>query len=471
MKGQLERGRGVACLLFLALMFLVPQSQPQGTTIDSLKINLDYGAFKYLPDTEKSYLEIYYSLEQKELDYIKQVEGYGTVISLEIILTNQAGEKVKEKTWQVGSLVTDLEKIETSDVQMIDILGDTLKPGIYFLEFKVIDLNSSKVGIKKAQILVPDFNGGALQMSDLQLVLNLSGEDTLDVKFNKSGMKVLPNPRGEYISKTEMLYFYAEIYNLKSDLEGEKKGYSLSFSILDSTGSNPKDYGYQINTKPGNSAVVMSALNINSLSPGKYFLQLLVKDLDSGDEVKGAKPFQVLGPSLQESAEEPGTEEEAKILRRMIAYISTKDELKMYDQLNLFGKSQFLLEFWKKRDPDPLTPENEFKIEYYRRWEEANRRYSTSHKKEKDGWKTDMGRVYIVYDEPTDIERHPYSMSSKSWERWNYDYIQGGVYFIFVDEQGYGVYKLVQSTAKGEIKDPRWLEKFESERTRETTEY
>ncbi|MDP2960521.1 MAG: hypothetical protein Q8N71_03765, partial [candidate division Zixibacteria bacterium] len=250
MKEQLKKRVGLAYLLFLALMFVIPQSQSQGTTIDSLKINLDYGAFKYLPDTEKSYVEIYYSLEQKELDYIKQVEGYGTVISLEITLTNQAGEKIKEKSWQVGSLVIDLEKIETSDVQMIDILGDTLKPGIYFLEFKVIDLNSSKVGVKKAQILIPEFIGGALQMSNLQLVLNLSGEDTLDVKFNKSGMKILPNPGGEYISKTGMLYFYAEIYNLKSDLEGEKKGYSLSFSILDSTGSNPKDYGYQINTKP-----------------------------------------------------------------------------------------------------------------------------------------------------------------------------------------------------------------------------
>jgi len=472
MKEWLEKRMGITYLLFLTLMFVVPQSQLQGTTIDSLKINLDYAVFKYLPDIDKSYLEIYYSLEQKELDYIKQVEGYGTVISLEITLTNQAGEKVKEKTWQVGSLVTDLEKIETSDVQMIDILGDTLKPGIYFLEFKVIDLNSSKVGVKKAQILIPDFNGGALQMSNLQLALNLSGEDSSDVKFNKSGMKVLPNPKGEYISKTGMLYFYAEIYNLKTDLEGEKKGYSLSFSILDSTSSNPKDYGYQINTKPGNSTVVMSALNISSLPPGKYFLQLLTKDLDSGDEVKKTKPFQVVsGSTFQVSGDEPQTEEEAKDLKKMLVYIGTRDELKMYDQLNLSGKKQFMIEFWKKRDPDPSTPENEFKIGYYSRWEEANRRYSTSQKRVKDGWRTDMGRVYIIYGEPDDVERHPYSMSSISWEKWNYDHIQGGIYFVFVDKQGYGVYKLVHSTGKGEIRDPDWVERVDTEGGTQTTEY
>jgi GWxTD domain-containing protein len=472
MRDQPKKGAGLAYLLFLGLMFVAPQNQLRGTTTDSLKINLDYGAFKYLPDTEKSYLEIYYSLEQKELDYIKQVEGYGTVISMEITLTNQAGEKVKEKTWQVGSLVTDPGKAQNSDIQMIDILGDTLKPGTYFLEFKVTDLNSSKVGVKKAQILIPDFKGGALQMSDLQLVLNLSPEDTSDVKFNKSGMRVLPNPRGEYISKTGMLYFYAEIYNLKTDLEGEKKGYSLSFSILDSNGSNPKDYGYQINTKPGNSAVVMSALNISSLSPGKYSLQLLAKDLDSGDEVINTKPFQVVPVSaFQVSGEEPLTEEEAKDLRKMLIYIGSRDELKMYDQLNLSGKKQFMTEFWKKRDPDPSTPENEFKIGYCSRWEEANLRYSSKQRTEKDGWRTDMGRVYIIYGEPDDIERHPYSMASLSWERWNYDHIQGGVYFVFVDKQGYGIYKLVHSTAKGEIKDPDWLQRIDTEGGTQTSEY
>jgi len=468
MKEQLKNRTSLVYLLFLALLLFALQSQ--ASPFDSLRVNLDYSVFKYLPDIDKSYLEIYYSLEQKELDYIKQVEGYGTVVSLELSLKNQEGENAKEKRWQVGNLVPDLEKVKTSDAQMIDILGDTIKPGLYFLELKVIDLNSNRSGVKRTHLLVTDFRGDSLQISDIQLALNLSGEDTSEVKFNKSGMKVWPNPRGEYFSKGGMLYLYAEIYNLQFDPEREKKGYSLSFSILDSTGSNPKDYGSQINTKPGNSAVVMNALNIGSLLPGKYFLKLLAKDLDSGDEVERTKPFQVLGPWLQESTAEPRTEEEAKNLRRMLSYISSKDELRMYDQLNLTGKRQFMVEFWKRRDPDPSTPENEFKIEYYSRWEEANRRYSTT-QVDKDGWRTDMGRVYILYDEPDDIERHPYAMASKSWERWNYDHIQGGVYFIFIDEQGYGVYKLIHSTAKGEIKDPRWLERYDVEGADEIRDY
>lgn len=457
-------------LLSVSFFFLFWPTDSFASPSDSLRLNLDYSVFKYLPDTDKSYLEIYYSLEQKELDYIQQVEGFGTIVSLELSLKDQEGKEVKEKKWKVGSLVQDAEKVKTSDAQMIDILGDTIKPGVYSLELKVIDLNSNRAGMKKTKVTVPDFRGESLQMSDIELALNLSEEDTAEVKFNKPGIRVLPNPGDKYILKEGMLYLYAEIYNLQFDQEGEKKGYSLNFSVLDSAGSNPKDYGTQINAKPGNTAVVMNALNISSLAPGEYQLRILARDLDSEKEVKRIKPFKVGTRAVRDITEEPLTEEEAKELRNILSYIGTRDELNMYDQLNLAGKKQFMAEFWRRNDPDPSTPENEFKIEYYRRWEEAKSKYSYN-KVEKDGWRADMGRVYIIYGEPDDIERHPYSITSKSWERWNYDHIQGGVYFIFIDDAGFGVYKLIHSTAKGEIKDSRWQERVDTEGASDITDY
>ncbi|OGC83257.1 MAG: hypothetical protein A2W07_05785 [candidate division Zixibacteria bacterium RBG_16_43_9] len=463
MKKQSKIKADLAWVLFLALALWFPQRQ--ALSADSLRIDLDYAVFKYLPDIDKSYLEIYYSLEQKELEYLQQPKGFGAVISLELTLKDQKGGTVKEKSWQIGNLVEDTAKVLSSDAQLIDVLGDTLPAGTYSLELKTLDLNSNKAGIKKAQLFIPDFKTDSLQLSDIQLALDLK-EDTTEVKFNKSGMKVFPNPRREYIAKQGLLYLYAEVYNLRFDSEGNKKGYSLSFSVLDSNSSNPKDYGSMIHTKPGNTSVVVSALNVGSLLPGNYFLQVSAKDLASGEGTKKTKPFQVLASPMLEAAGEPGTEEEAKNLRKMLTYIASKDELRMYDQLNLTGKRQFITEFWKRKDPDPSTPENEFKIEYYKRWEEAQRRYSTTEEGrdawKKDGWKTDMGKVYIIYGEPDNIERYPVSMSAKAWEKWYYDHIQGGVYFIFVDEQGYGVYRLAHSTAKGEVYDPSWEDKLNS---------
>ncbi|MDH4222096.1 MAG: GWxTD domain-containing protein [candidate division Zixibacteria bacterium] len=470
MRKQIKKISGVTLLLVLTFFISPAQNQAQSMPSDSLKLNLDYSVFNYLQDPTKSYLEVYYSLEQKELDYIKQMEGYGTVISLELSLRNQKGEVIKEKKWKVGSLVMDLEKVKTSDAQTVDILGDTINPGVYYLELKVADLNSNRVGVIQREIHVPDFKGESLQFSDVQLALNLKEEDSLNVKFNKSGMSILPNPKGEYISREGMLYLYAELYNLQFKPQNEKKGYSLSYSILNSTGSNPRDYGTQVNSKPGSSAAVISALNISSLSPGEYILKLTAKDMDSGEETTRSKPFKVLTSSLKEIKAEPETEEDAKVLRNMLSYIASREELNMYDELNLAGKRQFISDFWKRNDPDPSTPENEFKIEYYDRWEKAKNRYSSS-QVERDGWKTDMGRVFILYGEPDDIERHPYSISSLSWERWNYDHIQGGVYFIFLDEQGYGVYRIIHSTAKGEIKNPRWQERVDTEGASDIIDY
>ncbi|HVP37182.1 MAG TPA: GWxTD domain-containing protein [Terriglobales bacterium] len=462
MKKQTKIAAGLASIFFLALLF--PHKQVYSA--DSLKIDLDYAVFKYLPDINKSYLEIYYTLEQKELEYIQQPKGFGAVVSLELDLKDQEGGTVKEKSWQIGNRVEDTAKVLSSDAQLIDALGDTLSAGTYSLELKATDVNSKLVGTKKTQLLIPDFKGDSLQLSDIQLALD-SKEDTTEVKFNKSGMKVLPNPRREYLSKSGLLYLYAEVYNLKFDPESKKKGYSLNFSILDSTGSNPKDYGSMVHPKPGNTSVVISALNVSSLQPGSHLLQVSVKDLASGEEIKKTKSFQVLASPVLEVKEEPKTEEEAKNLRKMLTYIATKDELRMYDQLNLSGKRQFMTEFWKKKDTDPSTPENEFKIEFNRRWEEAQRRYSTTQGGKdpwkQDGWKTDMGRVYIVYGEPDNIERFPLSMSEKAWEKWYYDNIQGGVYFIFVDEQGYGVYRLMHSTAKGEVYDPSWEDRLNTQ--------
>lgn len=450
--------------MFLSLLLFIPRGQAFSS--DSLRIDLDYAAFKYLPDMNKSYLEIYYSLQQKELDYLQQPKGYGAVVSLELSLKDQGGKTVKEKKWQIGNLVDDTAKVLSSDAQLIDILGDTLPAGNYSLELKALDLNSNRAGLRKAQLYVPDFKTDSLQLSDIQLALDLK-EDTAEAKFNKSGMRVLPDPSLEYLSKEGLLYLYTELYNLKFDSLSKEKEYSLSFSVLDSNSSHPRDFGSKIHTKPGNTSVVASVLNIGSLAPGSYFLQVSAKDLASGQETQKTKRFRVLPSPVQVPTDEPRTEEEAKNMRKMLTYIATRDELRMYDQLNLSGKRKFLSEFWKGKDQDPSTPENEFKIEYYRRWEEAQRRWSTLKEGKdtwkKDGWKSAMGRVYIIYGEPDNVERYPVSMSAKAWEKWYYDHIQGGVYFIFVDEQGYGVYRLVHSTAKGEVYDPAWEDKLNTD--------
>jgi hypothetical protein len=73
-----------------------------------------------------------------------------------------------------------------------------------------------------------------------------------------------------------------------------------------------------------------------------------------------------------------------------------------------------------------------------------------------DGWRSDRGRVYILYAEPDEIERFPSSENAKPYEIWYYHQIEGSVQFIFVDRTGFGNYRLVHSTKRGELQDEEW---------------
>ena len=117
-----------------------------------------------------------------------------------------------------------------------------------------------------------------------------------------------------------------------------------------------------------------------------------------------------------------------------IRYIVTQKERKIFLELPDSEKREFQEEFWSRRDPDPYTGENEFKEEYFRRIDEANRLFHGG----RPGWLQDRGRIYILLGPPT--ERHTYSMQSdtKPREVWYY----GNFPVIFIDHIGTGDYKL-----------------------------
>jgi GWxTD domain-containing protein len=100
-------------------------------------------------------------------------------------------------------------------------------------------------------------------------------------------------------------------------------------------------------------------------------------------------------------------------------------------------KQRRFLEFWAKRNPDPKAPNNELMEEYYSRVEYANRNYTSF----MEGWRTDRGMVLIRFGPPQNIERHPFDSNNKPYEIWYY-YNQNRE-FIFVDETGFGDYRLL----------------------------
>ena len=121
---------------------------------------------------------------------------------------------------------------------------------------------------------------------------------------------------------------------------------------------------------------------------------------------------------------------------RQLKYISTGDENKKLRQAAPRDREQLFRDFWKRRDPSPNTEQNELLDEYYLRIQYANENFATN----REGWETDRGRIYVIYGQPTDVERHPFEADSRPYEIWYYS--QLAKRFVFVDYTGFGDYTL-----------------------------
>ncbi len=150
-----------------------------------------------------------------------------------------------------------------------------------------------------------------------------------------------------------------------------------------------------------------------------------------------------------------------KWLNEDVAWIITDEERSAFKQLsNDEERDNFIEAFWQRRDPTPDTVENEFKEEHYRRMAYANEHFAAGI----PGWKTDRGRIYIMYGPADEIESHPSGgsyerpmeegggeTSTFPFEQWRYRYLEGigqEVIIEFVDDCMCGAYEMTMDRSK-----------------------
>jgi GWxTD domain-containing protein len=118
-----------------------------------------------------------------------------------------------------------------------------------------------------------------------------------------------------------------------------------------------------------------------------------------------------------------------------VHWIITDQELKAFKSLsNDEERDAFIEAFWQRRNPNPDSPENEFREEHYRRIEYSNEHFAAG----KPGWKTDRGHMYIAYGKPDSTDSHPSggtydrpmdegggTTSTFPFEVWHYRYLEG----------------------------------------------
>src|SRR5436853_1121086 len=148
-------------------------------------------------------------------------------------------------------------------------------------------------------------------------------------------------------------------------------------------------------------------------------------------------------------------------LNEDVIYIIAPEERTAFLQLSTSEeREQFIEQFWLRRSSNPDLPENDFKEEHYRRIAYANEHYASGI----PGWKTDRGRMYIMWGPPDEIESHPTggtydrpmeegggSTSTYPWETWRWLYLEGigeNIILEFVDPSGSGEYRMTMDPSE-----------------------
>lgn len=453
------------CHIFLGVQLIPLLLFGQMTEDDQISLHGDFARFR--AQEGWNYVEMYFSIPRERLKYELKDETYVAQFKLgvEIFLGDSL---VSRESWQNVDRIDSLGAIQGQE--LFDQFSTFLNEGMYHVRVTITDLEHAKTGLLEMDLPIQSFSSDSLEMGDIQMALRIV-PDRNKSKFVKNGYNILPNPHRVYGPDWPILYYYCEIYNL-SPLKGSVDStYIVNIKLLDMNQHVIRSLPPKIRKRQGSSAVEVGSAVVANLVSGTYVLYFDVIDVARADTVSQEKSFLIYRPSDFADEEQPFiedrithtdesfgmTESELDILFEKLQYIADKDEKKLYKNFDLEGKKKFMVTFWRKRDPDLFTEVNEIKQEYFRRLAFADAEFSFGTTK---GWQSDEGRIYIIYGEPDQIDRYPNTMGQRPFQVWYYHNIENGIEFVYVDKGGFGDLELVHSTARNEIKDYEWQEKW-----------
>lgn len=428
------------------------------------KINFefDYAQFGY--DSLSNYVEFYYSFNQSGLTFIDTDTSDYVQGLLQIEINDSAsGNNIINKQWIVSNEILDSVNLDRS---LIGLVGFVIDKGSYIVNITGSDINNveNKKTITEYVIINPFINSNTA-LSDVQLAANiLPNSENASSIFYKNTYEVTPLPASVGGEMQPVLFYYTELYNLKVGPSNTEL--RLDEIIINSRGHLISSKSKRIN-KSVDTRVEVGIVKAHKLPTDTYTLRLNLIDSVANYGVSSAKRFFVYNPSIVPADTFQQTispvlsttfgamsEEEIDDLFYKSKYIATNPEVDKYEALSTEdAKREFIYNFWKARDENPADERNESYLNYVNRVNASDERFSALGKK---GWKTDRGRVLIVYGEPSEIQRYPNQTDSRPYEIWRYESIEGGAEFIFGDLTGFNDYQLLHSTKRGELRDDYW---------------
>ncbi len=412
-------------------------------------------------------LEFPIALKKNEFQFFKQEETDTKLtgrVFIQVDLIDSTAKVIDSASTYFALEAASQEEASMKNVRIFDRLSLKAYPGKYTARIYVIDVVSKNKGeFFISPFDVPENNKTKLSMSDYYLAYDVEyvGEKA-DTNFQlvKNGFRILPNPTSIFSVKDSSFAIYGELYNL--DLNSDKKSkFKVTYNALNQDSSFFMFLGEREIEKSAVSAVIREFFDIKGWPANIYNLQIIAEDKLSQQKDTVYQPFAVIEP-IPDKVDRPLANKNdpyysltLKERKNLLSYIISPEQLKILKNLSNKGQENYLAQFWKEHDLSPLTPENEQRLEYVKRYIVANRLYSNNYTKD-NGWSSDRGRIYIKYGDYDEIDEVIAPRIGNSYEVWYYRTLGEGKFFVFEDWSGNYDYRLVHSNADGEIYSDTW---------------
>lgn len=424
MKNRYSIQRGLALALILVQYSALPtvSAYAQGGAGDNAT-GIYAQAYSYESDQPgKGRVEIDVQVPYEEVSFVKENDLYVARFEISAVVTSAEEQQVWQKSQSIELRVRDFAQTTSNRLSSFKQFSADLSPGTYTLLLQVTDQESKKSAKVERSVKVTDFSADSLAISTLMLVNRASTDGARKA--------IVPNLIDNVEQDTSGFYLFFEIYN-NNQIDSAHLVSKFTDTKHDLVMERVKT-----EVLTGNRTQVVWKIDTPSLPAGRYMISI-----EAEGRLRNQPAIELHKTVFREFYVRihglPLTITDIDKAIEQLRYIATGGEIDEIEHApNALEKQKRFLDFWEKRNPGGGSAHNALMEEYYARVAYANRNFTHY----QEGWKTDMGMVFIEFGPPQNIERHPFESDSKPYEIWYY-YDQNRQ-FIFVDDSGFGDYHL-----------------------------
>lgn len=418
---------GIKLLFMLIFCAVLTGSDLASVSSGDIRFGIDTALFNYT-GTEILGLEVY---EQMDLDQLSSDQDSLVRFTTTLVLISEIGDTTAFEQWNSETLWAQGRSIVNSTVLPVI-------PGNCSLVVTVTDTGNGKQGVLTRDLTVESV--GALSEIELARAIVPSPEESTN-PLRKGEYLVFPAADGSFILPEEhMAYYYVEIYNLGGN------SVRMQGRLETSSGETVFARPWVSITIPEGAEAVGMVDSLDLRTARNSGLYRVVFGLVAQNDTLETDKYLIVGRNLESGTE--FIEDSVGELDEMqypdhFRLILSSTELDIYSSLDEDAMKRFYSAYWQG------APEQRQCFED--RCEESSR-YSTAHS---ESWRTDQGRVYIIYGPPDDIESVLFQGIQVPYEIWYY-YGSGNDNFVFADRSGTGNYEQIYSTIEGEVSYTNW---------------